>query len=359
VADAALELAAKYADWPGALRKLEYVDELMTEIAGTRPEPDAAHGSRSGRPAQLARWLTIMTQKLAALRCRHRHTRYDRDLHAHILQRRAPSPRARPPSTVPAQAIAWRIRRSAKWRISGAYQICAGQHDRSAHDQPRPRAETARAGAAEQRTTLVDGAHLLNNKVAHQLHSIAKAVVRCMKPLRVLAPDAPGPDAARQSREGYSEKETYVWKTEYDVATTLRASPAMKCACWACSTELKPDPRRGRGLEAGYRLQSARGIPRRDAVRAERGGSCSSCCACPTPAAIRAALMLARGKDLSKKLLKYHRVPAPAFAVFPMGKKVAAPGSAASFPLIVKSLWEDASLGIAQASIVDSGREAR
>ena len=64
-------------------------------------------------------------------------------------------------------------------------------------------------------------------------------------------------------------------------------------------------------------------------------------------------LMLARGKDLSKKLLKYHRVPVPAFAVFPMGKKVRRPGRL-KFPLIVKSLWEDASLGIAQASIVDT-----
>ena len=63
--------------------------------------------------------------------------------------------------------------------------------------------------------------------------------------------------------------------------------------------------------------------------------------------------MLARGKDLSKKLLKYHRVPVPAFAVFPIGVKVHRPGRL-KFPLIVKSLWEDASLGIAQASIVDT-----
>src|SRR5690606_19560 len=63
--------------------------------------------------------------------------------------------------------------------------------------------------------------------------------------------------------------------------------------------------------------------------------------------------MLARGKDLSKKLLKYHRVPVPAFAVFPIGRKVRRPGRL-KFPLIVKSLSEDASRGIAQASVVDS-----
>jgi D-alanine-D-alanine ligase len=64
-------------------------------------------------------------------------------------------------------------------------------------------------------------------------------------------------------------------------------------------------------------------------------------------------LMLSRGKDLSKKLLHYHRIPVPAFAVFPMRKKIQRPHRL-PFPLIVKSLSEDASLGIAQKSIVDS-----
>ena len=64
-------------------------------------------------------------------------------------------------------------------------------------------------------------------------------------------------------------------------------------------------------------------------------------------------LMLARGKDLSKKLLIYHRIPVPAFAVFPMRRKVRRPPRL-GLPLIVKSLNEDASYGISQASVVDS-----
>ena len=64
-------------------------------------------------------------------------------------------------------------------------------------------------------------------------------------------------------------------------------------------------------------------------------------------------LMLARGKDLSKKLLAYHRIPVPAFAVFPMRRKIKRPARL-TLPLIVKSLSEDASFGIAQASVVDS-----
>ena len=53
-------------------------------------------------------------------------------------------------------------------------------------------------------------------------------------------------------------------------------------------------------------------------------------------------LMLARGKDLSKTLVHYHRIPVPAFAVFPMRRKVRRPARLA-LPLIVKSLSEDAS----------------
>jgi D-alanine-D-alanine ligase len=63
--------------------------------------------------------------------------------------------------------------------------------------------------------------------------------------------------------------------------------------------------------------------------------------------------MLAQGKDLSKTLVRHHRVPAPAFHVFPIGRKVKRP-KRLKFPLIVKSLTEDASLGISQASVVDS-----
>jgi D-alanine-D-alanine ligase len=64
-------------------------------------------------------------------------------------------------------------------------------------------------------------------------------------------------------------------------------------------------------------------------------------------------LMLARGKDLSKTLVHYHRIPVPAFAVFPMHRKVRRP-TRLGLPLIVKSLSEDSSYGISQASVVDT-----
>jgi D-alanine-D-alanine ligase len=64
-------------------------------------------------------------------------------------------------------------------------------------------------------------------------------------------------------------------------------------------------------------------------------------------------LMLARGKDLSKTLVQHHRIRVPAFAVFPMRRKVKRPPRL-SLPLIVKSLSEDASWGISQSSVVDT-----
>jgi D-alanine-D-alanine ligase len=62
-------------------------------------------------------------------------------------------------------------------------------------------------------------------------------------------------------------------------------------------------------------------------------------------------LMLARDKGISKKLLSYHRIPVPEFAVFRMGSAVRRPRRLA-FPLIVKSLTKEGSAGIAQTSIV-------
>jgi D-alanine-D-alanine ligase len=62
-------------------------------------------------------------------------------------------------------------------------------------------------------------------------------------------------------------------------------------------------------------------------------------------------LMLARDKVLSKKLFSFHRIPSPEFTVVPQGRTARRP-SWLSFPLIVKSVTEEASLGISQASIV-------
>ena len=63
-------------------------------------------------------------------------------------------------------------------------------------------------------------------------------------------------------------------------------------------------------------------------------------------------LMLARDKALSKKLLAYHRIPVPDFTVVRHGRKPALQKKM-HFPLIVKSLFFEASAGISQASVVE------
>ena len=62
-------------------------------------------------------------------------------------------------------------------------------------------------------------------------------------------------------------------------------------------------------------------------------------------------MLLSRDKVLCKQLLSYHRIPTPQFLVFPRGRKLRIPRKL-RFPLFVKSSTEDASLGIAHASVV-------
>lgn len=64
-------------------------------------------------------------------------------------------------------------------------------------------------------------------------------------------------------------------------------------------------------------------------------------------------MMIARDKAISKKLLAYHGLTIPAFAVFPIGATIKRPAQL-QFPLIVKSLTVDSSVGIARTSIVDT-----
>jgi len=69
-------------------------------------------------------------------------------------------------------------------------------------------------------------------------------------------------------------------------------------------------------------------------------------------------LLIARDKSLSKKLLSYHRIDVPEFEVFRIGRPVRRP-KRLSFPLIVKSLTQEASIGISQASVVETDEKLK
>ncbi len=69
-------------------------------------------------------------------------------------------------------------------------------------------------------------------------------------------------------------------------------------------------------------------------------------------------MLLARDKSLSKKLLAYHRIPMPEFEVFRIGRPIRR-AKRLLFPLMVKSLTQEASIGISQASVVDSDEKLK
>ena len=175
-------------------------------------------------------------------------------------------------------------------------------------------------------------------------------MVRAVKPLRVLIlmhPDLMPPATV----EGYSEREINVWKTEYDIVTTLAAN-GHEVRPLGVQNELSPI----RDEVATWKpdivfnlLEEFHGL----AVYDQNVVSFLELLRIPYTGCNPRGLMLARGKDLSKQLLHHHRIPVPDFAVFPIGRKVKRPRRL-ELPLIVKSLTEDASVGIAQASVVDT-----
>lgn len=69
-------------------------------------------------------------------------------------------------------------------------------------------------------------------------------------------------------------------------------------------------------------------------------------------------LLLARDKALTKMILTYHRISGPDFDVFRLGRKISHRRKF-TYPLIVKSLTEEGSVGIAQASYVENEEQLR
>src|ERR1700681_4949772 len=212
-----------------------------------------------------------------------------------------------------------------------------------------PRVEAARGRLGP---PVADGLHRVADRQdgALAVQPAAAAVDRRMKPLRVLVlvhPDLMPPD----SLKGHSDGDINVWKTEFDVVSTLRGS-GHEVRPLGVKDELAPI----RDAVESFKphvvfnlLEEFHG----EAVYDHSVVSYLELLRVPYTGCNPRGLVLARGKDLAKKLVHYHRVPTPAFAVFPMGRKVRRPPRL-QLPLIVKSLIEDASMGIAQASVVES-----
>jgi len=66
-----------------------------------------------------------------------------------------------------------------------------------------------------------------------------------------------------------------------------------------------------------------------------------------------AGLILCKNKALSKKVLSYHKIEVPQFAILPRNRGMIRP-KRLDFPIFIKPLKEEASMGIAQASFVEN-----
>jgi D-alanine-D-alanine ligase len=67
-------------------------------------------------------------------------------------------------------------------------------------------------------------------------------------------------------------------------------------------------------------------------------------------------LTLCKDKAISKKILGYHRIHTPEFVTIARGKRIARP-KRLKFPIVVKPMKEEASLGISQASFVETDEQ--
>jgi D-alanine-D-alanine ligase len=169
-----------------------------------------------------------------------------------------------------------------------------------------------------------------------------------MKPLRVLVlmhqSLVPPP-----SLKGLSDKQIDEFKTEYDVMVTLESLGHEVRALGLLDnlsdlrtaiTDWKPDV-------AFNLLEEFQGIVTYD----QHVVAFLELMKQPYTGCNPRGMMISRDKVLSKQILAYHRIPTPGFAVFRRGKRYHIPRRL-KFPLFVKSATEDASVGIAQASIV-------
>src|SRR5690348_16792474 len=153
-----------------------------------------------------------------------------------------------------------------------------------------------------------------------------------------------------ESLEGHEEKEIDEWRTEYDVVSTLKsAGHTVRCIGVLDSlTELRAAIADWKPDIVFNLLEEFDGIVTYD----QHVVAFLELLRQPYTGCNPRGLMLSRDKSLSKQLLAFHRVPTPQFAVFRRGARFHAPRRL-KFPLFVKSTVEDASLGIAQASVVE------
>ncbi len=174
-----------------------------------------------------------------------------------------------------------------------------------------------------------------------------------MKKLRVLVlmhQDLIPPD----SLKGYSDKEIVEWKTEYDVVTTLKemGHEVLPLGVTDHLGVVRNALDEWQPQIAFNLLEEFHGSSLFDhhvasymELKKQHYTGCNP-----------RGLLITHDKALSKKILSYHRIKTPKFVMYPRGRAIKIP-KRLKFPLFVKSLFEDGSYGIAQASIVHNAEK--
>ena len=155
---------------------------------------------------------------------------------------------------------------------------------------------------------------------------------------------------------GHTQKEIDEWRTEYDVVSELKAAghEVQTLGVLDSLTELRAALLDNRPDLVFNLLEEFNGIVTYD----QHVVAFLELMRQPYTGCNPRGLLLARDKVLCKQLLSYHRLPTPQFAVFRRGQRFRLPRRL-KLPLFVKSATEDASLGIAQASVVDDAAKLR
>jgi D-alanine-D-alanine ligase len=150
------------------------------------------------------------------------------------------------------------------------------------------------------------------------------------------------------SLDGHTQSEIDEWRVEYDVVSHLKsAGHEVRCLGVLDSlTELRAVIGEWKPDVVFNLLEEFDGIAKHD----QHVVAYLELLRQPYTGCNPRGLMLSRDKVLSKQLLAYHRIPTPQFVVFPKAKRVVVPRKL-RYPLFVKSATDDASLGIAQASV--------
>ncbi len=176
--------------------------------------------------------------------------------------------------------------------------------------------------------------------------------MRNLRILMLLNPDHTPPE----SLKGYSEQETILWQTGHDAITGLRAN-GHDVQILSVQHELQPIREMIENFKPHVVFNLLEEFHEQTGYDQNVAGYLELL-RMPYTGCNPRGLVLARGKDISKKLLHYHRIPTPGFAVFPIRRAIRRPVRL-EFPLIVKSLSEDSSAGIAQASVVDNDEKLK